>query len=188
MPAISSSIGLPHSLLTSEVARRRRPGRGPVAGFDKRGAVIASVPVSKNTQLKPQLRFGIGEWYGTPLTALSADARRKLSEMQALAKSQKPIIPCPFQSTSERIVACNKPGGVCTLRLYEKSPQTGEVKPATGELGHLRTVCPARFEEGLLIYRWVARTILSTEAIVTIGEIGFLERLHRRRLKQRHQT
>ena len=137
--------------------------------------MIASLSVPKNTQPKPQLRFGIGEWYGTPLTVLSAAERQRLAEIQGLSKSQKPMIACPFQSNSERTVPCNKAGGVCSLRLYEKSAQTGGVKPATGELGQLRTVCPARFEEDLLIYQWVAKTILGTDAITMIGEIGFLE-------------
>lgn len=129
----------------------------------------------KDKQPKPQVRFGIGEWYGTPLNALSADERRKFAEIQSLPKSQKPTIPCPFQSNSERMVACNKPGGVCSLRLYEKSSPAGDVRPATGELGELRTVCPARFEEEQLIYRWVSERILGTDAMTVIGEIGFLE-------------
>lgn len=61
------------------------------------------------------------------------------------------------------------------MRLYEKSSQTQDVKPTTGELGQLRTVCPARFEEGQLVYRWVGETILGSGAPVTLSEIGFLE-------------
>jgi hypothetical protein len=94
----------------------------------------------------PQLRFGIGEWYGVPLTAITAKERRRLAEVQFLPKSEKPAFGCPFQDDAE----CNKPGGVCSLRLYEKSPQTGEVRPAIGEPGELRTVCPSRFEQDRL--------------------------------------
>ena len=119
----------------------------------------------------PQLRFGIGEWYGVPLTTLTADERRRFAEIQYLPKSERPAVDCPFQ----RGVACNKVGGVCSLRLYEKSAQTGEVKPATGEPGKLRTVCPARFEEDQSVYRWVAETVLATSDPFILGEIGFLE-------------
>ncbi len=119
----------------------------------------------------PQYRFGIGEWYGVPLTVLSPAERRKLAEVQYLPKSEQPAFGCPFQ----REVNCNKPGGVCSLRLYEKSSQTGEVKPTTGESGQLRTVCPLRFEEDRLIYRWVSETILGSNDPVVLGEIGFLE-------------
>jgi len=136
--------------------------------------VIASVAVSKNKQPRTQLRFGIGEWYGTPLNALSREERLRLAAIQTLSKSQKPVIACPFQSTPLRIVPCNKPGGVCSLRLYERSP-AGDVRPANGELGLLRTVCPARFEEGHLVYRWVGDTILGKDTPTVIGEIGFLE-------------
>lgn len=106
---------------------------------------------------------------------LSAAERQKLASIQDLPKSQKPVIRCPFQSTAERTVACGKTGGVCTLRLYEKLPQTSDVKPATGELGQLRTICPARFEADHLIYQWVGRTILGSDNVAVLGEIGFLE-------------
>ncbi|MGH9773016.1 MAG: NotI family restriction endonuclease [Candidatus Acidiferrales bacterium] len=119
----------------------------------------------------PQLRFGIGEWYGVPLTALSAGERHKLADAQRLRKAEQPAFRCPFQAAAN----CNKPGGVCSLRLYEKSARTGEVTPATGEPGQLRTVCPARFEEGQLIYRWVGETILGSGDPLILGEIGFLE-------------
>lgn len=65
--------------------------------------------------------------------------------------------------------------GFGSLRLYEKSSQTGEVKPATGESGQLRTVCPLRFEEDHLVYQWVGETILGSNDPVVLGEIGFLE-------------
>ncbi|MBI4459205.1 MAG: hypothetical protein HY648_03980 [Acidobacteria bacterium] len=124
-----------------------------------------------NREKKSQARFGIGEWYGFPLTVLSPQERRRYAEAQFLQKSNRPSFPCPFQQKAN----CNKPGGVCSLRLYERFPQTGEVKPATGELGQLRTVCPARFEEGGAIYRWLGETVLGFADPMIIGEIGFLE-------------
>ncbi|MGH9433076.1 MAG: NotI family restriction endonuclease [Terriglobia bacterium] len=122
-----------------------------------------------------QLRFGIGEWYGRPFAALAIEERRKFAEIQTLPKAQKPLLPCPFQSTPERSVACNKPGGACSFRLYEKSKQTGEVTFAGDEAGQLRIFCPNRFEEGRMIYRWVGETVLHCAEPVVLKEIGFLE-------------
>lgn len=119
----------------------------------------------------PQLRFGIGEWYGIPLTSLSAQQCQKFAEIQSLPKSKKPEIACPFQERA----SCNKVGGVCSLRLYEKSPETGDARPATGEAGELRTVCPKRFEDGYSVYRWVGETILGSGNPAILGEIDFLE-------------
>src|SRR6266446_3419517 len=68
---------------------------------------------------------------------------RKVAKIQSV-KGQKPSFACPFQSTATAQVDCNKPGGVCSLRLYEKSPATGEVTAAQGEAGQLRTICPQR--------------------------------------------
>lgn len=72
-------------------------------------------------------------------------------------------------------VVCNKPGGVCSLRLYEKSGREGDVRPAEGEAGQLRTICPQRFEDGKAIYRWVGEEILGSSDPLVLGEIGFLE-------------
>jgi hypothetical protein len=128
------------------------------------------VPKTKKPK-PPQLRFGIGEWYGLPLTALSLKQCRKFADVQDLPKSRKPAIPCPFQEAAN----CNKIGGVCSLRLYEKSPEIGVIKPVTGETGQLRTVCPKRFEEDYVVYRWVGETILGSSNPQILGEIDFLE-------------
>jgi hypothetical protein len=122
-----------------------------------------------------QRRFGIGEWYGRPFAALSTDDRRRLAQIQTLPKSQRPMVSCPFQSTPEQSVACNKPGGTCSFRLYERSGRTGKVTLAVEEPGQLRTFCPNRFEEGGMIYRWVGETVLQCADPVVLKEIGFLE-------------
>lgn len=103
------------------------------------------------------------------------ETRQELAKIQTLPKLQKPVLICPFQSVPERSVACNKPGGACSFRLYEKSRETGEVTLSAGEAGRLRTFCPNRFEEDSMIYRWVGETILRCEEPVALKEIGFLE-------------
>lgn len=106
---------------------------------------------------------------------LTLGERRRFAEIQALPKAEKPDLPCPFQSTPARQVSCNKPGGGCSFRLYEKSRQTGEVVLAAGEPGQLRTFCPNRFEEAGIVHRWVGETILRCSEPVVLKEIGFLE-------------
>jgi hypothetical protein len=120
----------------------------------------------------PRRRFSIGEWYGTPLTALTAIERRRFANIQPLKKAERPTILCPFQPPQ---TTCKKKGGVCSLRLYEENQETKVVSPVEGILGLLRTTCPARFEEEQVIYRWVGRTVLGCEEPLVRGEIGFLE-------------
>ena len=122
----------------------------------------------------PGGRFGIGEWYGFSFLDLTEERRRRFAEIQ-LGKRED--IPCPAQTRPGRTVLCKKRGGVCTLRLYQKHPETGLAKPVAGNAGRLRTVCPSRFEETGLIYRWVAATILSDAQPHVLSQIGFLDRL-----------
>jgi len=119
-------------------------------------------------------RFGIGEWYGLSFVVLSPAERRRFAGMQ-LVGGKKELIPCPFQSGPRAPVACTKAGGVCSLRLYEEDPHTGDVQPAPGGRGRLRTTCPKRFHENGRIYRWVGEVILGDRAPLVLGEIGFLE-------------
>lgn len=121
---------------------------------------------------QPKRRFSIGEWYGMPLTSLTADERRDFARIQSLKKTERPKILCPFQPPE---TLCKKKGGVCSLRLYEEHPESKIVTPIEGVSGSLRTTCPFRFEEDRTIYRWVGRTILGCEEPLVRGEIGFLE-------------
>jgi hypothetical protein len=123
---------------------------------------------------KPQLRFGIGEWYGRPLVQLTAEERHYYASIQAMPKEECPPQPCPFLSKPGKLVKCSKAGGICSLRLYEKSQTTGGVVVApTGST--LRTTCPARFEQNGTIYHWIGETILGNAQAVPIGQTPFLE-------------
>jgi Restriction endonuclease NotI len=157
------------------LTRRVKPKKHGVLQDQRYGPlafVIGFPPVANTKKAKsPKLRFGIGEWYGFPLTALTAEQRRTFADIQSLPKAKRPSVRCPFQKDAD----CNKPGGVCSLRLYTKSLDTGEVRPAGGEDGQLRTVCPSRFEQDQLIYQWVAEVVLGFSEPLVLGEIGFLE-------------
>jgi hypothetical protein len=121
-------------------------------------------------------RFGIGEWYGKSFVRLTPAEREFFAKIQQLPKKERPPQICPFQSAQPKTVHCKKEGGVCSLRLYEKSSETGEVKVAPDKRGQLRTTCPNRFEQAGTIYRWVGEVILNCARPLILGEIGFLER------------
>ena len=129
--------------------------------------------VKKEDRAQPgtQRLYGIGEWYGRPFSHLSAEERRSFARIQKLSKKDRPQQPCPFRSTADRVIPCTKEGGVCSLRLYEKR-STGRVLA----IGQLCTVCPKRFEENGLIFRWIGETILSCSEPIVLGQIGFLEK------------
>ncbi|GAB4182758.1 MAG: hypothetical protein Fur0032_23810 [Terrimicrobiaceae bacterium] len=76
--------------------------------------------------------------------------------------------PCAFHPRG----ICNKKGGVCTLRLYQKLGDD----PVEG-VGSPVCVCPSRFFEDGMVHRWVGETLLGTEEPVVLSEIGFLDRL-----------
>ena len=125
----------------------------------------------------PSRRFGIGEWYGKLFPYLAIFERRQLAELQLPPLRGKPAPDCPFLSTKADHYACTKAGGVCSLRLYENDPTTGQASATLGSAGRLRTVCPNRFEQGGLIYQWVGERILGSSAVVSVREVGFLERI-----------
>jgi hypothetical protein len=76
--------------------------------------------------------------------------------------------PCPFQLGP----ACNKKGGVCSLRQYK---QVGD-GPVSG-VGPIITTCPQRFLEASTIFRWVGEVLLETTEPIVLSQIGFLDRL-----------
>lgn len=118
---------------------------------------------------RDRFRFGIGEWYGYLLHRLDVDELKLYADIQKMAKSDRPLQPCPFQG-----VACTKAGGICSVRLYVEHRDTKEVEPSLGDAGRLRIVCPYRFRENGLIYRWVSETILGSDDPLIINEVGFL--------------
>lgn len=103
-------------------------------------------------------RYGVAEIYGKTLVNLSAN------EIRALAAAPLKSQPCPFRGG-----LCNKKGGVCTLRVYEK--QGDQVVPHDESLV---TVCPRRFQEGNRIFQWVGETLLRCPQPAVVREVPFL--------------
>jgi hypothetical protein len=118
---------------------------------------------------KPRIkhRYSIGEWYGVGFEKLTP-ARRRSQAASELEIDALTGVPCPFLPNS----GCNKKGGVCSLRLYEKREQN----PVQG-IGPIVTTCPRRFLQENEIYTWVAEVLLGTTEPIILSEIGFLDRL-----------
>jgi len=106
-------------------------------------------------------RYGIGELFGQNLEELSCSDIQRLGRAALAPKKPQP---CRFRDSS-----CNKAGGVCTLRLYEKSGETA--RPCSDDLV---TLCPSRFLEDGIIFSWVARKLLHNPSPVVLSELPFL--------------
>ena len=110
-------------------------------------------------------RYGICEWYGTPLQVLTPAQRQ---ERAAVAQSNAPPLHCPFQAAQP---LCRKAGGVCSLQSYTE-----------GDLGRIGsadtppvTVCPARFEQDHLVIRWLADIVgFPADETLVAREIPFM--------------
>ncbi len=108
--------------------------------------------------VKTQTRYGIGEWYGKDFASLNTETVRQYAGAKNKAQH------CRFRNAS-----CNKKGGVCSLRLYEKTSDS--VVPAGG----LVTTCPQRFKESNRAFSWIAETLIGTTHPEVIKEVSFLK-------------
>jgi hypothetical protein len=132
---------------------------------------------SKMPKPRIKIRYGIGEWYGRSFVRLTPGDRQELARLQNLPKTKKPEFVCPFRSTPESRVLCTKPGGVCSLRYYQLDEQTGRITWPAGKGTHLVTICPHRFKQGGLIYKWIGEDVLGCSDPLIVGEVGFLEQV-----------
>ena len=111
-------------------------------------------------------RYGIGEWYGSPLTAMTVARRQQLAHV-ALGDDAPPA--CPFQ---EGAPTCRKSGGVCTLQRYDEGDD-GRVEE-TEDAPVI--VCPARFEQDGMLVEWLAEIVgLSPSETMIAREIPFMQ-------------
>jgi len=106
-------------------------------------------------------RYGIGELFCQNLEELPCSDIRRLGRAALAPKKPQP---CRFRGFS-----CNKAGGVCTLRLYEKSGEAAI--PCSDDLV---TICPCRFLEEGIVFSWVARELLHADSPVVLSELPFL--------------
>ena len=111
-------------------------------------------------------RYGIAEWFGKSLIALSAHERMA---MAAPASGRERPLPCPFKQGQP---ACSKPGGVCSIQLYDEG-ENGRIGSA---LDSPVITCPPRFEQSLLPVRWLSEIVgfSATQAMIA-REIPFMQ-------------
>lgn len=111
-------------------------------------------------------RYGIAEWFGKPLTALSAQERMA---MAASASGKERPLPCPFKQGQP---TCSKPGGVCSIQLYDEG-ENGRVSSA---LDSPVITCPSRFEQNTLPVRWLSEVVgFSPGQAMVAREIPFMQ-------------
>jgi len=103
---------------------------------------------------------------------LTREQRLAYAQLQVLEKNERPVQPCPFRVNGG---ACSKVGGVCSLRLYQRTATTGDVLAAPGHRGMLRAMCPHRFLERGLIFSWIGDVLLGAKDPRVVSEVGFLE-------------
>lgn len=112
------------------------------------------------------MRYGIREWFGEPLDALTPGQRQ---ERARVALGARPTFRCPFQ---EGQPPCRKAGGVCSIQRYVK----GENDRIGASEGSPVIVCPARFEQDREIVRWLAEIVgFPLDQIMLAKEIPFMQ-------------
>jgi len=121
----------------------------------------------KEKKPKTRTRYSIGEWHGVGFESLTPAERFQRGKLENETDAIHGAV-CPFQSDTK----CNKKGGVCSLRQYQKIGDG-----LVFGIGPVITTCPQRFLESGAVFQWVGRTLLQTEDPIVLGEIGFLDRL-----------
>ena len=104
------------------------------------------------------IRFGVAELYTRDFANLPPE------ELRHLVSHHHAEHFCSFRGAP-----CNKKGGVCTLRPYQKAEVVAPVADP------LVTVCPQRFFEGGEVYRWIGETLLNSPQFSTATEVDFLQ-------------
>lgn len=114
--------------------------------------------------------FGIAEWYGRSYALLSDQQRRELLRQQK--EKQRPS--CFHRNQEGEPVKCKKARGVCSFRKYVRDAETGEVTIDSGPDGQLHTVCPNRFYEDGVVYRWIGEELLGDAVARVVEQVPFL--------------
>ena len=114
-------------------------------------------------------RYGIAEWYGHDLLAITPQERRKLANIALGNDLTTPV--CPFLQNNR---PCHKRGGVCSLRLYEDDGNGNVQQSHSTPLA----LCPSRFEQDNLLIKWLGDIVGFPEQEISIArEVPFMESL-----------
>jgi len=124
-----------------------------------------------------QVRYGIGEWFGRDISAMTTGDRRLAAQaaLRQQAKNQNNIPLCPFKQPLQPGSLCTKPGGVCSIRRYENEDGNvtfGDEQPVT--------VCPNRFRErlgdGTHVFSVIGDLLWGDQHPLVVKEVPFLKK------------
>jgi hypothetical protein len=123
----------------------------------------------KPAPVKHKQFYGRAEWYGESFQSMPQSRRLEL-----LGKKNTEM-PCPFFLQVPALgpksgkTNCNKRGGVCSIRNFQRDGEDISFGPIT-------STCPNRFIEEGVIVRHIAGLVLGTDDPVIAKEIPFLRR------------
>lgn len=109
---------------------------------------------------RPSRRYGAAELFGRAVATLQP------GELRTLASTPNREVTCPFKPNR---LPCNKPGGVCSLGLFERNTDGG-----VSAIGAPVTTCPNRFLEQSVVTQWIGGTLLGTTTPQAVAELPFL--------------
>jgi hypothetical protein len=122
-------------------------------------------------------RYGIAEWFGRDITAMTPEERQGFGCLAAKQDQDGSLIGapvCPFLSTLIPHAKCNKASGVCSIRKYgpDSSPIPGD---------KIATTCPSRFlqSNGLekSLFAWISEKMLDIPNATVVKETPFLRKI-----------
>ncbi len=154
---IAEWYGLP--FLDLPDSDRQRLGK-----FRASGKMLNKTEMKRLVDLRTKANLG-------PLTAVE---QKRLTDLEGRLTSLRATqMPCPFR-TDTPFPFCNKPGGVCSMRLYKEQPGGG-IQTVTGKRAHIRGMCPLRYQENNSVAQHIGQDILGDPQPFQVGEVGFLE-------------
>lgn len=104
--------------------------------------------------------FGASELFGRAVVSLEPE------EMRRLALTSHKEIQCPFKTNA---ASCIKKSGVCSIAVFEQASEDQVTVK-----GLPVSLCPNRFLERDMVYKWVGQTLLGTSEPKVIAELPFL--------------
>jgi hypothetical protein len=129
----------------------------------------------------PIPRYGIAEWFGRDITAMTPDERQRFGQLAADQDQTRDISNaplCPFLSTLIPGARCNKASGVCSIRRFSPGPD-GSGMPVPGD--KIVTVCPSRFlqplDSGKSLFVWISEKMLEVDNPTVVKETPFLRKV-----------
>ncbi len=154
---VAEWYGLPFLDLTD--ADRQRLGN-----FKASGKMLNKKEMKRIVDLREKAKLG-------PLTATE---QKRLTDLEArLTALQSTQMSCPFR-TDTPFAFCNKPGGVCSMRLYQEEPGGG-IQKVPGKRSYIRGMCPVRYQENNTVAQHIGQDLLGDPNPFQVGEVGFLE-------------